>query len=129
MFDLKHYKMDDSKKVEGVWIDFGGGAEFKLASLGNSEFVREYTKRQAPYTSLGREMPGDEVEAVVIELMSAYIVLDWKGVFLDEKELKCTPDNAAMVLTTFDPIRERIIKESRSIENFAADEEAKIEKN
>jgi hypothetical protein len=129
MFDLKNFKMDDDKKVEGVWVDFGSGAKFKIAALNNDEFVREYTKRSSAYTALGREMPEDEVEEVVIELMAAYVVLDWEGVYLDEKVLKCTPDNAAMVLKTFDPVRERIIKEARSLENFVDDQKEVIEKN
>lgn len=119
-FDINDFRTDDDKKTAGVWIDFGGGAEFKIAALTNTNFTAAFQKATKPYTDLGKDIPGDDQEAIMMRLMSIHVVLDWKGVFDGDDELPYSIENAERLLSELEWLRTRIVKEAQRIDNFKA---------
>jgi hypothetical protein len=128
-FDLKDFRTDKDAKAVGVWIEFGAGAEFKIASFDNPGFTEAFRKMTKPYNDLGRTIPEDDQQAILVKCMAAHIVLDWKGVFLDEKELPYSAENAEKVLNEFEWVLARIVTEAKKIENFKAKASEATEKN
>ncbi len=128
-FDLKDFRTDPTAKAAGVWIEFGGGAEFKIASFDNPGFTEAFRKMTKPYNDLGRAIPEEEQTVILTKCMAAHIVLDWKGVFLDEKELKYSAEAAEKVLLEFEWVLTRIVAEAKKIENFKAQATEATEKN
>jgi hypothetical protein len=121
-FDINDFRTDEDKQTTGVWIDFGGGASFKLASLENPIFLEEFRKATKPYTDLGREVPADEQEDIMLRLVASHIILDWKGVFDGDDELPYSFDNAHKLVTEIKWVRDRILMEAKNIANFKADQ-------
>lgn len=128
-FDINQFRTDDSLSKAGVWVDFGASAEFKIASFGNEDFGVEFRRRTDPWTKMGVEVPDDEQETIMVELLAKYIVLDWKGVFEGEDELPYSRENAERLLREVPFVRSRIIEEARRIQNFRATEAKAVEKN
>lgn len=120
MFDLSDFKADETAQEKGVWIDFGGGARFKLASLSSKLFQKDFQARIAPYKNVGRDIPEDEQEQVMIDCLSKHIVLDWEGVFDGEKPFKYSKDNCKKLLNEIPKVRDMIINEAQKLQNFKA---------
>jgi len=117
-FDINDFKLDKDAKHQGVWVSFGGGAEFKLANFDNPSFTDAFRKATKPYNDLGKKIPDEDQIEIMARTMSQFIVLDWKGVFDGDKELKYSHDNAYRLLKELEWIRNRIISEAQDLENF-----------
>lgn len=129
MFDINEFRTDVTKQEKGVWIDFGGGAEFKLASLQCKAFQEDFRARTKPYTDVNREIPEKEQEQIMIDCLAKHIVLGWKNVFDGESEFKYTKDNAKKLLTEMSTVRDMIINESKKMQNFKEAKRREIEGN
>lgn len=128
-FDLNDFRTDKGAKQNGVWIEFGGGAEFKIASFDNPSFTDAFRKAAKPYTDLGRKIPEEDQAAIMAKCMAQFIVLDWKNVFENDKALPYSVANAERLLTEIEMVRDRLIVEARSLENFKAQAREETEKN
>jgi hypothetical protein len=128
-FDLNDFRTDKDAKTNGVWIEFGGNASFKLASFDNAAFTDAFRKATKPYTDLGRKIPDADQAAIMARCMANHIVLDWKGVYDGDKELKFSVAAAERLLTEIEMVRDRLIQEARSLENFKAQAREETEKN
>ena len=128
-FDLNDFRTDKTAKAQGVWIEFGGDAAFKLASFDNPAFTEAFRKMTKPYTDLGRTIPEADQIAIMAKCMAAHIILDWRNVFEGDKELKFSVEAAERLLTEIEWVRDRIIGEARKLENFKAAARKETEKN
>lgn len=128
-FDLADFKTDTSKETDGVWVDFGGEASFKIASLDNAQFQKSFAAKKAPYDKQRKEMTEDEMKDVMVYCLSRYIVLDWKNIFEDETQLSYSVEAAERVIGEIVWLRNRIIEEARNISNFIAEVNEEVEKN
>lgn len=128
-FDINDFRLDKDAKQQGVWVDFGGGASFKLANFDNPSFTDAFRKATKPYNDLGKKIPEDDQLEIMARTMSQFIVLDWKGVYDGDKELVYSADNAYRLLKELEWIRMRIIKEAQDLENFRAKAREETEGN
>jgi len=128
-FNINDFRTDEDKQIHGVWVDFGAGAAFKIASLENPEFVEAFRRETKPYTDLGREVPEDDQEDIMVRLMAQHIILDWKNVYDDEEELSYSYENALRLVTEIKWLRDRVIAEARKIANFKAEQREKTSGN
>ena len=128
-FDLANFQLDPVKKVEGVWVDFGGGAKFKIASLSNPQFQQAFAAKRAPYDKMRRTLSEEEMLDIMCFCLARFVVLDWENVFENDKLIKYSADKAEEVLRRLNWLRERVIEEAQSISNFSEDTEKEIEKN
>lgn len=119
-FDIQEFRLDKEAKAGGVWIDFGGGAQFKIAAFDNPGFSDAFRKATKPYNDLGKEIPDADQIEIMSRTMSQFIVLDWKGVFDGKKKLQYSQENAFRLLFELEWIRAKIIAEAQKLENFRA---------
>lgn len=120
-FDLAEFRADDAKQKDGVWVDFGGGASFRIASFDAEDFSRAFRRATKPYTDLGRDIPEQDQEDIMIKLLASHIVRDWSGVYDGDDELPYSQDAALRVLREIPWVRARVLTESRKIANFRDD--------
>jgi len=128
-FDINDFRTDSKLEKDGVWVDFGGGASFKIASLENRDFTEAFRKASKPYTDLGREISLDQQEEILSDLLARYIVIEWKGVFDSGKEFPYSVDNAVRLMTEISKVREWVLLQSKNLQNFKTKEGKKTEKN
>lgn len=128
-FDLNDFRKDEDLSTDGVWIEFGGGAEFKIASLDNPNFTEAFRKKVKPYQDLKREVPEDDQETIMVECMARHVVLDWKGVFDGDEELAYSVENAIRVLTELDDLRQMVLAQAQKVSNFRQKAAEEIEGN
>lgn len=128
-FDLNDFRTDKDAKNIGVWIEFGGGAAFKIASFDNPSFTEAFRKMTKPYNDLGRSIPEDDQIAIMAKCMAAHVVLDWRGVFDKDTELKYSTEAAERLLLEIEWVRDRLITEARKLENFRIKASEETEKN
>lgn len=117
-FDINEFRLDKDAKLNGVWIDFGGSASIKIAAFDNPAFSDAFRKATKPYNDLGKEISDDDQIEIMSRTMSQFIVLDWKGIFDGEKELKYSSEAAFRLLKELEWIRSKIIVEAQKLENF-----------
>lgn len=132
-FNLNDFRTDPELTKAGVWVDFGGGAEFKLAAFESPAFQEDLRKRTKPYQDLGRDVPEADQEEIMIDLMAKHILLDWKGVYDvvdgEEVELEYSVDNARRLLKEITRVREWVVAQSRKVQNFKNASDKAIEGN
>lgn len=128
-FDINSFRTDKEAKASGVWIDFGGDAEFLIASFDTPAFTEAFRKAIKPYTDLSQDVPEEDQTAIMCACMAQHVVLDWKGVYDGDNELPYNLENAIRVLTELEPIRERVLTESRKLSNFRAKAREEVAKN
>ncbi len=119
-FDINNFKTDKTAETAGVWVEFGGGASFKLASFDSPAFTEAFRKATKPYHDLGRKVPTEDQEVIMAKCMAQHIVLDWKGVFEGDNVLEYSIEAAERLLNELDWIRNKIVEQARSLENFRA---------
>ncbi len=128
-FDINDFKLDKTAKQDGVWIEMGGDAAFLIASFDNPSFTDAFRKATKPYNDLGKTIGEDDQLEIMARTMSQFVVLDWRGVFDGEKELKYSQDNAYRLLKELEWIRSKLITEAQNLENFKAKAKADTEGN
>lgn len=119
-FDINDFRVDSDAKLAGVWIEFGGGASFKIAAFDNPSFTDAFRKATKPYNDLGKTVPEDDQLEILARTMSQFIVLDWKGVFDGEEELEYSAANAYRLVKELERIRAKIITEAQKLDNYKA---------
>ena len=119
-FDINDFRLDSDAKASGVWIEFGGGAEIKIAAFDNPSFTDAFRKATKPYNDLGKKIDDDAQLEIMSRTMAQFIVLDWKGIFDGEDEIAYSADAAYRLLKELEWIRSKIITEAQNLENFKA---------
>lgn len=117
-FDINDFRLDDDAVQNGVWVDFGGNAAFKIAPFDNPSFEDAFRKANKPYNDLGKKPNEDEQEEIMCRTMAQFIVLDWRGVYEGDNEWPFSRDNAYRLLTELPRIRNKIMTEAQKLENF-----------
>jgi|DEB0MinimDraft_6_1074348.scaffolds.fasta_scaffold64388_2 hypothetical protein len=129
MFNLDEFRVDTERQNNGVWIDFGGGAKFKLASLQSKGFTDEFRSKTKPYTDVDREIPEEEQEQIMVTCLAKHVVLGWKNVFDGDQEFHYSEDNAVKLLTELSAVRNMIIAEAKKLQNFKAKAKEAVKKS
>lgn len=128
-FDINSFRLDKDAKTGGVWIEFGGGAEFKIASFDTPAFSDAFRKATKPYNDLGMEIPEADQLEIMARGMSQFIVLDWKNVYDGDEELAFSEENAYRLLIELEWLRNKIIEEAKKLSNFRDKAKKVVEKN
>lgn len=129
--DLNKFKTDSTLEEAGVWVELGDGAKVLVARMYNRRYKQEFQKLMRPYRIQARtETLADETaEDILIKCMASTILLDWQGVFIDDKEIPYSPSNAEKILSEFKDFRNIISEFSQNMELFRANEEREAAKN
>lgn len=133
----KHFNLadkfgtDKDLEREGVWVDMSGGASIKVARIGNPEYKRMFQKITTPYKQQLRtnNMDEDIAEELLIKAMASTILLDWKGIYEGDEEMKYSIENAEKVLRDLPDFRVFVTEVSSEMELFRQGEQEEGIKN
>ena len=119
--DLRSYKTDLTVSEEGVWVDMGEGCSLLIARKGNQKFAKRLKSLIKPYQRQidMNTMADDLANKLLAEAMAYGILLDWKGLKLDGKEIKYSEKAAAELLN--DPT---LIDFRNAVDQLSEDREA-----
>lgn len=94
--DLKNLKTDPTKELEGVWEDFGEGTQILIARIGNKNYEKRLKELALPYKRQIRTntISEDVYEDLLNKAVAKTIILDWKNLKEDGKEIKYSPEKA-----------------------------------
>ena len=121
-FDLKkQFETDEQLEVDGVWEDLDDeGAGILVARVGNKAYLQTYQKiplgvrRQLDTGTLPEKM-GDQL---INKLLAKTILLDWRGLANDGKEIEYNYDNALLMLTNYKDFREFVWSIANDLARF-----------
>lgn len=127
----KTFGTDTKLENEGVWVDLGEGAQIKVARIGNKE-SKALTKRlQAPHKIAIRneKLPDDVWTKISVEVMAKTVLLDFKGIKEDGKEVPFSVENATRFLTDYKDFRDQVAHYANDLNLFQAEAEEAAIKN
>lgn len=131
-FDLsKNMKIDSAKEEGGVWIAYKGGSQLLIARHGNKKHEAAYERMLKPYQRgrRGGTIPEDVLENVGIRCLARYILLDWKGIADEGKELPYSPEAAERLFRKYPLLMDDVFAFSQKAETFLVEEEEEIAGN
>lgn len=118
----KRYDKDQDAEVNGVWIDFGDGAQIKIARFGHKEHAEVIKRLQKPYQAIlrvGGSIPEDKQTEIAIESMAQAIVRDWRGIKdADNSDIPFNLDNVRKVLGDLEDLRNLIAQVAMEAETY-----------
>lgn len=108
MAKLNDVRIDPNLEVEGVWIHWAAGIEFKLARIGNPKFKDAMRRRGAPYK---RRINNDAElqERIMRECIPGTIILDWRNIEDDNGSPLPYSDEACLKMMK-DPTLEQLFQ-------------------
>ena len=125
-FSIKNWETDKKKEIDGTWIEYGEGVEFKLARLTNPK-VRAYIEKhnKGGGGKLGRRAIQDgQIDTDLIKrAVSKFVLLDWKNITEPdpqgkEVEVPFSESKALEYLNKYDDFFEDILVIAQDINNF-----------
>lgn len=86
MAKLSSIRTDVAKASAGVWVVHESGARFRVARWGGPEMERWLSVKKAPKLRAWRSgtVSADEAEALVVEAIARFVVLEWENVEGDD---------------------------------------------
>lgn len=132
--DLSILKTDQTKEVEGVWVDLDPTTSVKVTYTDGKAYRRALQKKLKPYTNLlqagGMEaIPEGEQEQVAVSVLVDHVVLDWKGVTDNGVEIPFSKEAAKKIFTEVPAFRRMVENAASDISNFRQKEREADEKN
>lgn len=118
--ELKSFATDESKKKEGVWVEFEG-ARFKIRSTDSPQYRRavdKAAKRRSP-TKVRKDIE-TQVE-IGIEGVVDGLLLGWEGITDDGQPVEFTREKALAVVTEVPTLRDFLALEAADLANFQAE--------
>lgn len=124
------YAVDEAKEQNGTWLEVGD-AEFLVARSGNKAYVKLLGKEVERNQKVldRKDDKADEVsDKIMIDVLAATILLDWKNVSYKGESLPYSKDNAKTLLAHKE-FRHEIMKLSSDFNSYKLAQEAEEVKN
>lgn len=118
----------------GKWFDFNETMSFRIAKDGNAKHKRAVQGKFAQIEKLRGRNDFNRIEALTNELMSKYILKDWKGVTEETDEgtvvLPFSSEVALTILSNpaYEIIKEFVLDCSQSRTDFETGEDELVKK-
>ena len=125
-FKISSLSTDEDKVQGGTWIDFGGGAEVKIAKVGNDNYNREMRQLGKPIIRQARLGSAEEetLRPVFIKVVARTVILGWKNIQDDEgNDVEYSILKAEEYLTALPEFYELIMEAAQDVTNFKPDPE------
>lgn len=92
---------DSKAELDGAWVTFPlvTDIEVKIARFMNPHHENVLKKLRKPYTDYKRQPSDEQANKILIESISEAVLLDWKGVKEDDKDVKYSKDEAIRILS------------------------------
>ena len=110
--ELKDFKTDKDKEKNGVWEDLGDGCSVLVARYGNQAMVNAYRKypRVLRQRLESGQVDDDKSSTIMAKVMADTILLDWKGLKEDGKEVAYSKEECVRVLIEYPDVRTMIFE-------------------
>ena len=123
----KAFGTDKNLEENGVWITIDDTSAVHIARFKNKKFLtkaRAYMRKHRAYVELNGDLP-DEVNR---KLVAETILLDWKGIKDEGKDVKYSQEAACKIFEKYPDFLESIVdiskdREAFRVEEIAADKE------
>ena len=129
--EFNNYKVDSAKSEDGVWMEHDG-AQFLIARFGNIKFVNYLEKLRRPYERVisNGTISNDKLTEIGCRAIAKYILLDWKGLTVNGKEVPYSEDKAfeLLIMPNAEEFRNLISNLSQDVEQYREDSVSKLEK-
>jgi len=127
----KKFGTDKVKEEEGIWVHLGDGAEILVARLNNKSYVAAIKRLTTPHkvAMRNKSLPEEVTFDITIKAMAEAVLLGWKGLQENGKNLIYSREAAERLLKDYPDFREQIAGIAADMENFRAETEAATEKN
>lgn len=134
--DLNDVRIDPQKESEGTWIEIDNETSVKVARMFNPNYVsalekvakaRNISVAQRNSLITGEARGGEESKGdrdALTRIIAETILLDWRGLKINGKEIPYSPDKCFEVLSNPDYLefRRYILTASDNAENYRAEE-------
>lgn len=130
------FATDKTKELQGIWVDYEGeetSVSVLIARAGgsNQAFQAASERLTRPHRRSGMDLdrlPLHIQNDIKARLYAETVVLDWKGVYLEDEEVPFNRENVIKVFKLVPDFMNFIIQEATNFQNFriaARDSEAK----
>jgi len=119
---------DKSLESEGVEVEIRSGAIVKVARTNNPKFKEYLRHLLKPYERQmqRRTMDDDLLNDLTLRAVAKHVLLGWKGIYLDNKRVKYSPEKAFELMKEFEDFQEDVVDAASMRETFRA---AVVEEN
>jgi hypothetical protein len=128
-FELTTLTIDEDLRKDGVWVELFPGAKFRIAGAGNAAFQEMWAELEEKFLTLGRDPTEEEKEEMIIHCLSRTIVLEWKGLTIDGKNLPYNHKNADRILGEWDEVTKKVLAVAGNQNRYRIKKNKDIEEN
>ena len=101
-FDLsKEFAINISAEEEGIWEDLGGGAGLLIASIRNKKFREVFQALPETLRKRASRNTADQDRELMSPIMAKTLLLDWRGIADEGKEIPYSVENASAYLLKY----------------------------
>jgi len=127
----KTFKTDIELENKGTWVEVGNGCELLLGRVGGDNYNKVFGEISKPYRLQIRTstLSDADADSILTESIARAVLLDWKGLFIDEEELEYSVDNAIKVLTEYKDFKKLVTELASDIEQYRVSEEEQASGN
>lgn len=124
------YASDETKEIDGVWVDIGD-SQFLIARSGNPNYVKKLSKdyeRNQKALDRKDEAADKLSEKLMVNVLAETILLDWKNVQFKGADFPYSKENATTLLGIKD-FRKVVVQAADDFNAYRSVQEAEQEKN
>lgn len=112
-----------SEKKGGVWVDYPDedGVRFRLSYIGNDDYQDFVSQKMMKARRGRRDIPAEKQRAIIVEGLVKYVVKGWEGLTSGGQPFEFNPANAKMLLEQSSVIRDWVVSEANSLDNFSGE--------
>ena len=118
--ELKDFKTDKDKEKDGVWEDLGDGCSVLVARYGNQAMINAYRKypRVLRQRLESGQVDDDKSSNILSKVMADTILLNWKGLKEDGKEVIYSKEECIRILADYPDVRNMIFEISNEAQLY-----------
>lgn len=131
--DLRKFKSDPTKEQDGTWVTLDETCSLLIARADNTKFKEAMRVALKPHKTAVRSgtISEEAADTIAATVMGQTILLGWKGLKLDGKEVTYSPAEATRILKdkTLRDFRQLVISLSEDVTLFREQEMEEAVKN
>ena len=117
----KEFSFDPDLANSGVWIPIGDGAELLVARMNNDNYRKGLRAALLPYSRRGMTLSEKQNVEVMTTAASQHVLLGWKGLKEDGKELKYSPEEAKRLFDEYQDFFQLVVGVASDSDQFRAE--------
>lgn len=126
-----YIKTDATLEKDGVEVELDDGAVIIVRPIRNADFKRYLNELQKPYERKiqQKRMDQEALDNLTRKAVAKHVLIGWKGIELDGKEVKYSPKVAEEIMIEFDEFQDDVLSAATARETFREEIVEENEKN